>query len=513
MRLRFSLVVAAALAGTVIVGGTGATAELRELRAAQPNIVVVSTDDQALSSFNRKFMPRTFKRLVARGASFENAIVATPLCCPSRAAFLTGQYGHNNGVLVNNYGLLLDKEQILPAWLQEAGYTTAHVGKYMNKYARFQPAPEVAPAGWDWWRTNLGEPKYFNFRLAEDGAAVDYSGGDQYLTDVLASHAKQLVRSMPEPFYLQVDHYAPHESGSLRNGADASGCTGLAAQSRAADFTPFGSLKAPRPPSFDERNVSDKAPANNLPGRFGRAGRKALDLRYRCMAAAVYSFDRAMARLIDELTRRGLFDDTLFVFWSDNGFHYGEHRMAGKGTPFDESLRVPLVIKAPGSIAASASEAAVSNVDLAPTILDYAGAEPCVGDECRTLDGRSLRPLIEGETPSWSPGRALLFESDANFKARKISGAAVKGGSSFFCGYAGIWDAKHSYIYAVYQDKYARLCETEAERTLFDLENDPYQLRALGPNQAALKRSAWDALLRQHLDCAGHDGVSAPACP
>lgn len=509
MRAGITLLRAAALAGMFIAGAAGHQSAAAAMSPAKPNIVVISADDQALSSFNRELMPRTFHKLVDRSVNFENAIVATPLCCPSRAAFLTGQYGHNNGVLVNNYAFLRDKQSILPAWLKEAGYTTAHVGKYLNKFALFEPKPESAPTGWDFWRTNVGGPTYFDFTLGEDGRLVSYSGRDNYLTNVLSVHALELARELPEPFYLQVDHYAPHESGT----GFARGCEGFASQSHPAEFRRFRNLRVPRPPSFNERNTRDKARGRNFPSRFGRKGRSRLTGQYRCMAASVHGLDRAIAFVIDELTRRGIFDETLFVFWSDNGFLFGEHRMAGKGVPYDGALRVPVVIKPPGSKLPRSVEAPVSNIDLAPTLTDYAGALPCAGGVCRQFDGRSLRPLIEGQNPAWSQNRPLLFESDPAPRARKITGGPVKGGSTFFCAYAGLWDAKHSYIHSVFQNKKKRACENRVDRSLFDLERDPYQVRALGSRKAARKRREWDALLARTLNCAGHTGSPAPACP
>jgi arylsulfatase A-like enzyme len=124
-----------------------------------PNVVVIQTDDQALGTFTDEVMPQTVAKLQERGTTFTQAIVSTPQCCPSRAAFFTGQYAHNNGVVSNIPGYpLLDKPQsVLPAWLQKAGYRTAHIGKFLNGY---QPAIVPAP-GWTRWRTAV-DLDYFN---------------------------------------------------------------------------------------------------------------------------------------------------------------------------------------------------------------------------------------------------------------------------------------------------------------------------------------------------------------
>jgi arylsulfatase A-like enzyme len=130
---------------------------------SRPNFVVVVTDDQTLESYNQEVMPQTVRDLAASGTTFSQAIVSTPQCCPSRAGYLTGQYSQNNGVTSNNpgYPLLRDKPNVLPSWLQAAGYATIHVGKYLNGYV---PTEGATPApGWDRWISLLNN----DYRKAE----------------------------------------------------------------------------------------------------------------------------------------------------------------------------------------------------------------------------------------------------------------------------------------------------------------------------------------------------------
>ena len=125
----------------------------------RPNIVLIQTDDQAYKQLTRRAMPRTKRLLGRRGTSFTDYIVSTPQCCPSRASLITGQYPHNHGATSNMVGYpgLVDKGNVLPVWLREAGYRTIHVGKFMNGYDRFT-GPAQVPPGWNQWRLVLGEP-------------------------------------------------------------------------------------------------------------------------------------------------------------------------------------------------------------------------------------------------------------------------------------------------------------------------------------------------------------------
>jgi arylsulfatase A-like enzyme len=145
------------LAPGVFAPPTGAAQPVRAAHQ-RPNIIVIQTDDQDPASLSRRVMPHVVKLLGRHGTKFTDYIASGPLCCPSRAVMLTGQYGHNNGVLWNApdpYGDLRGKHNTLPVWLRRAGYRTAHLGKYFNLYARATGDPnEVAP-GWEKWYTAL----------------------------------------------------------------------------------------------------------------------------------------------------------------------------------------------------------------------------------------------------------------------------------------------------------------------------------------------------------------------
>src|SRR5918995_5042326 len=163
--------------------------------AQRPNVVLIQTDDQAASTLRRETMPNVLDRVAARGTSFTDAIVTTPLCCPSRASLLTGQYAHNHGVLRNDYRQLREKGNTLPAWLRRSGYRTIHVGKFLNVYRKAR-GPETRPApGWDVWQTVQEPNTYYDYELSVNGKEVRFGSSDgEYLTDVLSRKAARLVR-------------------------------------------------------------------------------------------------------------------------------------------------------------------------------------------------------------------------------------------------------------------------------------------------------------------------------
>ena len=183
-------------------------------------------------------LPKTFELLVGKGTLFTSSIATTPLCCPSRATLLTGQYGHNNGVLRNKCRALLAKRNVLPAWLGAAGYTTAHVGRWLNAYeTSVELGTEVAP-GWDKWQTLIAPRRFYDYELSSNGKRVPFGvSDDSYLTRVLNRKSAQITKRLAAkeaPFYLQVDHMAPHRG----TGGPDEGCR-IAAISERSPLSPY----------------------------------------------------------------------------------------------------------------------------------------------------------------------------------------------------------------------------------------------------------------------------------
>lgn len=441
----------------------------------KPNVVVILTDDQATRTISPETMPNLENKILDGGTYFRDYVVTTPLCCPSRATSITGQYGHNNGVLRNDYADLKQKQNVLPAWLQHAGYRTAHIGKYLHHY-RDPDGIERKPApGWDLWFTQQEPRRYYDWRASDNGRIRHYGlENEDHVTSVTNDYAERYAGRLAKqkrPFYLQVDYFAPHTS----SGRDES-CRG-AAVPEPQDEGRFADVEVPKPPSYDEADVSDKPQSVQERPRIDAEAEAKIERRYRCTLEAVYGIDRGIGKIYNQVKRAGELNQTVFVFSSDNGLFYGEHRIVkGKPLPYEENVKMPLAISVPkkyrrGIEQPAKSNGATANIDLAPTILDLARAEPCRSrNVCRTMDGRSLMPLIKGKKRRWPDPRGIVIERSS-------------------CQYRGLRRAKETYVQYSRRQGFDGPCErTDVEH--YDLEKDPFQLNNLfkGPGGSDLNR-------------------------
>jgi arylsulfatase A-like enzyme len=362
-------------------------------------VVLVLTDD--LDARLLEEHPADYpnlRELAAEGTTFENAFVTAPLCCPSRATILRGQYAHNHRIVGNwwprggsrKFRDLGHESSTMATWLQDAGYRTALVGKYMNEYHGTR-----VPVGWDEWYGIAGN--YKSTDLNENGEIVPYDAESAHLDDVLSEKAVGYVRRAADessPFFMWLGTTAPH--------APAEPATRH--QEALAD------VSLPRPPSFDEGDVSDKPDwvADNPPLNPEQVARA--EELYLNRARSMLAVDDMIGDLVRALEESGELDDTYMVFTSDNGFHLGQHRLtSGKWTAYEEDIRVPLIVRGPGVPEGGSLEHLVINNDLAPTFAEMAGAEPPP-----YVDGRSLLPLLGSEPPAtenWR--RAFLVEAMA----------------------------------------------------------------------------------------------------
>ena len=490
----------------------------------QPNIVFVLTDDQDFASYDRRTMPNTFRLLGRRGATFTNHYDATPLCCPSRAAMLTGQYGHNNGVLNNKpgYGDLGDNGNVLPVWLQRAGYRTAYVGKFLNGYESAVSDKDEVPPGWDLWSALVGNGRgYYDFQITVNGSQrkETYSGGD-YLTDVLNRRAIDYVRELsgPEPFFLQVGQAAPHVENL---NADSGGpCGGFAVPPR-RDQGRFSSASLPRLPAVGERDVSDKPEVVSGQPPLDARKLRALERQYECRLETLPAVDRGIAGLVDTLREQGELAETVIVFASDNGTFHGQHRLpGGKGLAYEEAARVPFVIRAPkrflgGSGPAGRIDAPTANIDLVPTLVEWSGTETCPeAGECRVMDGRSLLPLLGGREGGWPAKRPILTELD-------IGKEQLQSGRGISCRYLGVREGRWLYVrHTSLPDLATGTCEEVEEVELYDRRRDPFELENLAADpgsRAAAVEKRLATLTDELVDCAGIEGrdpepASGPYC-
>jgi len=442
----------------------------------RPNIVFVLTDD--LSTDLVPYLPHVLG-MQRDGVTFPNAFVTDSLCCPSRSSIFTGLYPHDSRVFTNTgpgggeatFRRVSDEAKSFAPALQQAGYRTALMGKYLNGY---QPASRRVPPGWtEWDVAGNGYPE-FDYALTH-GRAVRHFGsapGD-YLTDVLARRADAFVTDSARagtPFFLEVATFAPHQP--------------FVPAPRDAES--FPAVRAPRTPDFDAAN--SRPPSWLAHHRALSAAEVAhLDADYRLRVQSVQAVDRLLAGVLDTLAREHVAGNTYVVFSSDNGFHMGQHRLTeGKLTAFDTDIHVPLVATGPGIRAGSVAADLTANVDLAPTFEQLAGLAPTA-----TVDGRSLVPLLRGERPEDWRTAVLVEHHGPDFAAADPD--APRPGSGDPSTYEAVRTADSLYV------SYTRT----GEREFYDLTADPYERANTAAGLAPERRAALDAAVAALAGCHG----------
>ena len=444
--------------------GSSASAQQAEASTTRPNIIFILTDDLDFASVQR--MPTLRSQLVDKGTSFEKTFISYPLCCPSRSTILTGLYVHNHGVKGNQppnggFEKFRDEgyeENSIAARLQQNGYTTGLFGKYLNHYT--QADPEHVPPGWDEWYGKLDEQKLYNYRINENGKVVSYGNNtEDFFTDVLSKQATDFVHraasdTTKKPFFMYLAPTAPHGPATpAERHKDA-----------------FADETAPRPPSFDEEDVSDKPSYVRDIDRISDDQASKIDERYRNRLGSMLAVDEMVDSLIRELEADGVLDNTFIFFTSDNGFHQGEHRIKqGKRTPYEESAHVPLFVRGPEVPAGSKVEKLVVNTDFAPTFADLAGTT-------YPADGRSLKPLLLSENPPWRS--AILLEGFTNQGDGQQAGGKTGKGKGKGKGKAKGDQAGLPTYEAIRTETRKYVEYDNGDTELYDLQADPYELNS-----------------------------------
>jgi arylsulfatase A-like enzyme len=435
--------------------------------ASRPNIVFVLTDDEDLGI--HAAMPKVKALIEDQGVVFENFFVTYPLCCPSRVSILRGQYPHNTLVLGNlppaggflTFRQLGLEQSTIATWLQIAGYRTAFYGKYLNGYSETDaPAP-----GWDEWHA-ANNDGYFNvnYKLNENGKIVAYGGApEDYLTDVIARKAATHIRRFAaegRPFFLYVATFAPH--GPYNPAPRHKGL--------------FKDAQLPRPPSFNEEDVSDKPGFIQELPRLSEDEIAEITTHHRQRLECLQAVDELVETLVETLKDTSELERTYLVYASDNGFHLGEHRMKeGKDTAYEEDIRAPLAIRGPGVPQGRRVRGMALNIDLAPTFAAWAGiATPDF------VDGRSLLPLLENPDVPWRRSfliQRLGLESDERLEPANAL--------------------------AIRTDRYTYIAYNNGEREMYDLATDPDQLQSIEPTADKSLIEALAARLTELRACQG----------
>jgi N-acetylglucosamine-6-sulfatase len=393
----------------------------------RPNVILVVTDDQSFDTLPSDAMPWLTERLREPGwTSFPKAFASTPICCPARATLLTGRYSFHTGVRTNLDGAALDETETLAVWLDDAGYTTALVGKYLNRYP-YDRGPYV-PRGWDRWyakRNTELATTYRDFPVVDQGVPKTVLGA--YATDALAAQAAAFVRAAPtgNPFFLLFAPSAPHQP-----------------------WTPAARhVGALATPAVLQRPIDvDRAPhwVRALPP-IDAVQAERLAVARDLARESLLAVDEALEEIVNEVEARGQLERTIILVLTDNGFSFGEHRWVGKGCPYEACVRTPILVHVPDTIG-GVDETLVSNVDVAPTIAELTGTAIPVGF---ATDGISLADAIRGGTQPARDGVLLTYAGDESVP--------------------GWW--------AVRTQRWKLITYTDGFRELYDLARDPAELR------------------------------------
>jgi arylsulfatase A-like enzyme len=411
--------------------GVGGRAEVltAAARIRAPDVVVIVSDDQRADTLNT--MPNVKRLLRNRGVTYRNAMVPTSVCCPSRASILRGMFSHGTKVWGNHlpgggwvgFRAAGGERSNLATWLDAAGYRTGLFGKYLNQYQR-APAGHVPPR-WDRWFAFADKAAFFRYEMVRTDGTIERHGGKarDYSTDVIAAKAGAFIRGTDptEPLFAMITPFGTH-----------------------APFTPAPrhrgtckSLPRYRPPSYDV------APAH-APGSLARrppmpaSQKRSIDADRIRACETLRSVDDLVATVVNALDRAGRLSNTLVIYASDNGFMWGEHRIYGKGMPYDSATRVPMVARFDGVLGSGVIDRRLAlNVDIAATIEDAT---------------ELVFPRLEGES--------LL---DRSVRRGFVLEGAKGAGRPSYCG----WRTAHR-IYVNY---------AEGKSEFYDLGRDRWEMR------------------------------------
>ena len=438
----------------VVIGLQVTTAPLLAAAAARPNVLVILTDDQrwdAMSCAGHRLLKTpNIDRLAAEGARFANMFVTTSLCSPSRASILSGLYAHRHGVL-NNFTEYPDSLPSYPKRLREAGYETAYFGKWHMGETNGMPR-----TGFDFWMSHKGQGNYFGNEWNINGR-TQYMAG--YYTTVVTEHALEwLNRKHEKPFLLIVGEKAPH---------------GGPIQPEPKYEHAFDSSPIAKPANHDAWKDGKPAwLAQSFPTWHGAGGPlynyHDYDKFVRAYLGTLLSVDDSVGLIYSALRQSGQLDNTVVIYTSDNGFALGEHGRVDKRTMYEESLRVPLLVRypplaRPGTVIPEM----VLSLDLAPSIIDLCGAKPLKG-----IDGESWKPLLAGKTKGWRKSWLYFYNYEKEF--------------AYTPNVRGVRTADWKYIYYPHGDGSPDRYTAE----LYNLAADPLELHNLINDPSAAKQLA-----------------------
>jgi arylsulfatase A-like enzyme len=424
----------------------------------RPNIVFIYADDwrwdcmgvvQRAQGENGRFpwleTPRLDK-LAQEGVRFRESFVVNSLCSPSRACVLTSRYNHLNGIIGNSRPLPLDTVHV-GTQLKEAGYTTAYCGKFHMDAQRERP-------GFDYVASFVGQGRYFDCPILLNGQPTPTQG---WIDDVSTDYAIQFMGEQPKdkPFFLWLGFKSPHGPRGGKNLPERARELYVGKEARSA-------------PNLDVPAIFNRGQSRPAGDQQARKNQQAEG--YRAYMRHITMIDECIGRVLDALEKNGQDESTIVIVGSDNGYYLGEHELSDKRSAYEESLRVPLLVRLPGLSAPRGvtNDALVLNIDYAPTILDFAGAPPLPDAQ-----GRSLRPLLAGDAPpAWRSSFFYEYFKEPRFVSPTVLALRTK---------------SHKLVTYPGHDEWTEV---------FDLTNDPYELKNLVGDEKLLTslRMEFDAM-------------------
>jgi N-acetylglucosamine-6-sulfatase len=441
----------------LIAASMPATAQVSQ----RPNILYLFTDDNSERVFWHT-MDAVQTRIGGEGVTFENATFAQSLCCPNRASMQRGQYPHNTRVLRNEppeggYATFQDRDlhlDTLAATIDAQGYRTGYFGKYMNGYDNFLSS---VPRGWDTWFSGYPMGRCFSANgIRQCGEDYKVQMHDAWVNQQALPWIRDAAAE-DAPFMATLSYYTPHAPCEHPDTYD----------------TLYADSLPKPPPSFDEADVSDKPQWVRNNSRLTPERQAEIRQFYRCQLRSAAWVDDLIATVLDSLEATGEAENTYVVFWNDNGFKAGEHRVREKNSPYVEDTRFPLMVRGPGIPAGVSSKALVNSVDLRPTFEDMADARTPA-----YVDGLSWLPLAQGKSVVW---RRITYSE----------------------GLRPPDTGDRTPFRATYSERFAYHRYVSGEEEFYDLERDPYELDGtLGTGEKA-EAAAHKAALAEYRRCSG----------
>jgi N-acetylglucosamine-6-sulfatase len=427
------------MSAVVVLLAAGCDAQ-EQKRPQRPNILFILTDDLDDNSQSIAHMENLRSLITNNGATLKNAYVTQSECCPSRASILRGQYPHNTGVTTNraeDYAEFVSsgrEASTFATWIHDAGYQTAYFGKYLNGYDTTR-----IPPGWDRWFSDYGATKDQQFN--DQGKVVTYNPNNHLFEDVLRDKTLKWLkdRDTSKPFLALISTHAPHQPAIPAP--------------RHANLFPGAEL--PKPPSFNEAQVSDKNEwVRQLP-LLNPTQIEMMQRLYRNRLRVMEGVDEMLGAVVSQLRAQGELENTYIFFSSDNGFHMGEHRfIQGKETAYQEDIAVPMIVRGPGVPAHVTRQQLVLNQDLAPTFADIANASVP-----NFVDGRSFLPVLGDHPPdAWRSG--FLVQARITEKRLQLTMPMPQN-------------------FALRTARYEYIDYPSGKDELYDMDRDPYQLHSI----------------------------------